>query len=172
MKKSKEVAFLGIVSALSVVILFLGAVFEVLDITAAVFSALMLLVAWQELRYKAALVYFSTVIIAFFFAPFSILPAVEYLIFGLYPLLKPLIEKTPKVIQYLLKGIYVVLASVGSVLCMYFFVPASIEKQYMIAVYILMFAAIIILFDLLIAKFKKYYLFKLRRILKIDRFFR
>ena len=83
MKKSKEVAFLGIVSALSVVILFLGAVFEVLDITAAVFSALMLLVAWQELRYKAALVYFSTVIIAFFFAPFSILPAVEYLIFGL-----------------------------------------------------------------------------------------
>lgn len=172
MKKSKEVAFLGIVSALSVVILFLGAVFKVLDITAAVFAALMLLVAWEELRYKAVLVYASTAIIAFFFAPFSILPAVEYLIFGLYPILKPLIEKTPKAVSYLLKGVYILIASVGSVFVMYFFVPASIEKMYMIAVYIFMFSAVIILFDLLIAKFKKYYLYKLRRILKIDRFFR
>lgn len=172
MKKSKEVAFLGIVSALSVVILFLGALVEALDITAAVFAALMLIVAWQELKYKAMLVYLSTAIIAFFFVSFSILPAVEYLIFGLYPILKPLIEKTPRIVSYLLKGIYILLASVGSVLVMYLFVPASIEKKYMVAVYILMFAAVIILFDLLIAKFKKYYVFKLRRILRIDRFFR
>lgn len=172
MKKSKEVAFLGIVSALSVVILFLGALVEALDITAAVFAALMLLVAWEELRYKAVLVYLSTAIIAFFFVSFSILPAVEYLIFGLYPILKPLIEKTPKALAYVLKGAYILLASIGSVLIMYLFVPASIEKQYMIAVYILMFAAVIILFDLLIAKFRKYYVFKLRKILKIDRFFK
>jgi hypothetical protein len=172
MKKSREVAFLGIISALSVVILFLGALIEALDITAAVFSALMLLIAWQELKYKAVLVYLSTVVISFFFVAFSILPAVEYLIFGLYPILKPLIEKTPKVLAYVLKGVYIVLASVGSVIAMYLFVPASIEKTYMIAVYILMFAAVIILFDLLIAKFKKYYVFKLRRILRIDRFFR
>lgn len=172
MKKSKEIAFLGICAALSVVILFLGAVLEVLDITAAVFAALMLFVVWQELRYKAVLVYISTAVISFFFAPFSILPAMEYLIFGLYPILKPLIEKTPKAIAYLLKGIYILTASIGSVLIMYFFVPASIEKPYMIAVYIFMFSAVIILFDLLIAKFKKYYIFKLRHILKIDRFFR
>ena len=75
-------------------------------------------------------------------------------------------------LAYVLKGIYIVLASVGSVLVMYFFVPASIEKPYMIAVYILMFAAVIILFDVLMAKFKKYYVLKLRRILRIDRFFR
>lgn len=172
MKKSREVAFLGIISALGVVILFLGAIVDVLDMTAAVFAALMLLIAWQELRYKAVLVYFVTAIISFFFVSFSILPAVEYLIFGLYPILKPLIEKTPKVLAYVLKVIYIVLASVGSVLVMYFFVPASIEKPYMIAVYILMFAAVIVLFDVLMAKFKKYYVLKLRRILRIDRFFR
>ena len=172
MKKSKEVAFLGIVSALSVVILFLGALIEALDITAAVFAALMLLIAWEELRYKAVLVYFSTAVIAFFFVSFSVLPAVEYLIFGLYPILKPLIEKAPKLLTYALKGAYIVLASVGSVLVMYLFVPASIEKPYMLAVYVFMFAAVIILFDLLIAKFKKYYCIKLRRILRIDRFFR
>lgn len=109
MKKSREVAFLGIISALSVVILFLGAILEVLDMTAAVFAALMLLIAWQELRYKAVLVYFVTAIISFFFAPFSILPAVEYLIFGLYPILKPLFEKTPKAVSYILKGVYIIL---------------------------------------------------------------
>jgi hypothetical protein len=172
MKKSREIAFLGIISALSVVFLLLGALVEVLDITSAILASLMLLIAYEELRKKAILVYLATSIISFFFVFFSPMPAIEYTIFGLYPLIKPLIDKAPKALSYLLKGVYIIFASLGSVAVMYLLVPSSAERPYMLAIYIAIFAFVIVLFDLLIVRFKKYYQFKLRGILKIDRFFK
>jgi hypothetical protein len=100
------------------------------------------------------------------------MPAIEYAIFGLYPLIKPLIDKAPKALSYLLKGVYIIFASLGSVAVMYLLVPSSAERPYMLAIYIAIFAFVIVLFDLLIVRFKKYYQFKLRGILKIDRFFK
>ena len=172
MKKSREIAFLGIISALSVVFLLLGAIVEVLDITSAILASLMLLIAYEELKGKSVLVYLATSVISFFFVFFSPMPAIEYTIFGLYPLIKPLIEKTPKVITYILKGVYIILASLGSAAVMYLLVPSLAEKLYMFAIYILVFALVIILFDLLIVRFKRYYQFKLRSTLRIDRFFK
>ena len=173
MKKSREIAFLGIISALSVVFLLLGAIVEVLDITSAILASLMLLIAYEELKGKSVLVYLATAVISFFFVFFSSpMPAIEYTIFGLYPLIKPLIEKTPKVITYILKGVYIILASLGSAAVMYLLVPSLAEKLYMFAIYILVFALVIILFDLLIVRFKRYYQFKLRSTLRIDRFFK
>ena len=172
MKKSREIAFLGIISALSVVFLLLGAIVEVLDITSAILASLMLLIAYEELKGKSVLVYLATAVISFFFVFFSPMPALEYTIFGLYPLIKPLIEKTPKVISYILKGVYIILASLGSAAVMYLLVPSLAEKLYMLAIYILVFALVIILFDLLIVRFKRYYQFKLRSTLRIDRFFK
>ena len=172
MKKSREIAFLGIISALSVVFLLLGAIVEVLDITSAILASLMLLIAYEELKGKSVLVYLATSVISFFFVFFSPMPAIEYTIFGLYPLIKPLIEKAPKVITYILKGVYIILASLGSAAVMYLLVPSLAEKLYMFAIYILVFALVIILFDLLIVRFKRYYQFKLRSTLRIDRFFK
>ncbi len=172
MKKSREIAFLGIISALSVVFLLLGAIVEVLDITSAILASLLLLIANEELKGKAIMVYFATTIISALFFMFSPLPALEYAIFALYPLIKPLFEKTPRVIAYILKGVYIIFASLGSTVLIYFLVPASVEKPYMLAVYVAMFSAVIILFDLLIVRFKRYYQFKLRSMLRIDRFFK
>ena len=172
MKKSREIAFLGIISALSVVFLLLGALVEVLDITSAILASLMLLIAHEELKGKSVLVYLATAVISFFFVFFSPMPAIEYTIFGLYPLIKPLIKKAPKVISYILKGVYIIFASLGSVVVMYFLVPSSVERPYMLAIYIALFALVIILFDLLIVRFKRYYHFKLRSMLRIDRFFK
>ena len=71
MKKAREVAFLGIITALSVVSLFIGTIIGVLDITAAVLASLLVLVAFEELRWKSILVYFATIIISFCFAFFA-----------------------------------------------------------------------------------------------------
>lgn len=173
MKKSREIAFLGIICAISAVFLLLGAAFEVLDITSAILASLMLLIAHEELKGKAVLVYLVTAVISglYVFA-FSPLPAVEYAIFGLYPLIKPLIDKTPKVLGYILKGVYILASSLTSVVAIYLIVPSSVEKPYMFAIYAIVFAAVIILFDLLIVRFKRYYYFKLRGMLRIDRFFK
>ncbi len=172
MKKSREVAFLGIISALSVVFLLFGSIIGVLDITMAIAASLLLFIANEELGKKSLMVYFATVIISLFFVTFgSVLPSIEYAIFAIYPLLKPLFEKTPKSVSLLLKSAYAVLASCGSVLVMYFFLP-PLENKYMFLVYLALFILVIILYDVLLLRFKRYYQFKLRHQLKIDKFFK
>ena len=172
MKKSREIAFLGIISALSVVFLLFGSIIGVLDITMAVVASLLLFIANEEIGKKSLMVYFATVIISLFLVTFgSVLPTVEYAIFAIYPILKPLIEKAPRAVSYLLKATYAVLASCGTVLVMYFFLP-PLENKYMFLVYLAMFILVIVLFDLMLFRFKRYYHFKLRYQLKIDKFFK
>ena len=62
MKKARVVAFCGIISALSVVFLLLGSLpfLQVMDITMAVIASFLLLVTFEEMRYKALYVYFVT----------------------------------------------------------------------------------------------------------------
>ena len=65
MKKAREVAFLGIVTALSVVFLFIGSLpfLDVLDMTMAIVASLLLLMANEELKLKSLMVYFATSIL-------------------------------------------------------------------------------------------------------------
>ena len=172
MKKSREIAFLGIISALSVVFLLFGSIVGALDITMAIAASLLLFIANEELGKKSLMVYFATVIISLFVASFgNLLPSIEYAIFAIYPLLKPQIEKTPRPISYLLKSAYAVIGSCGSVLLMYFFLPA-LEGEKMLLLDLALFILVIVLFDLLLLRFKRYYQFKLRYQLKIDKFFK
>lgn len=172
MKKTREVAFLGMICALSVVFLMLGSIIEVFDITSAIIASLLLFIANEELKAKSLMVYFATVIISVLFVSFgSLLPAIEYAVFALYPIIKPLIEKAPKVISYLLKSVYTVVASCGTVLLMYFFIT-PLTEPYFFLVYLALFIVIIVLFDMTLLRFKRYYQFKLRHMLKIDRFFK
>lgn len=172
MKKTKEIAFLGIICALSVVFLMLGSIIEVFDITSAIIASLLLFIANEELKSKSLMVYFATVIISVLFVSFgSLLPAIEYAVFALYPIIKPLIEKTPKVVSYLLKSAYTIIASCGTVLLMYFFIT-PLTEPYFFLIYLVMFMVIIVLFDMTLLRFKRYYQFKLRHMLKIDKFFK
>ena len=172
MKKAREIAFLGMICALSAVFLMLGSLFEVFDITSAVIASLLLFIANEELKAKSLMVYFATIIISVLYVSFgSVLPAVEYAVFALYPIIKPLIEKTPKVVSYLLKSAYTVLASCSTVLFMYFFLT-PLEEPYMFLIYLAVFMVIIVLFDMTLLRFKRYYQFKLRHMLRIDKFFK
>ena len=172
MKKAREIAFLGIICALSVVFLMFGSILEVLDITTAIIASLLLFIANEELKAKSLMVYFATVVISMLFMYFgSLLPAIEYAIFAIYPFLKPYIEKTPKVVSYLLKSVYIVLASCGTVLLMSLFVMPLAQPQTLF-IYLFMFILVIVLFDIMLWRFKKYYQFKLRHTLRIDKFFK
>ena len=50
MKKSKEIAFLGLVSALSSVCLLLGTIVSVLDMSSAILASLLLVITFEELQ--------------------------------------------------------------------------------------------------------------------------
>ena len=116
MKKSKEIAFLGLVSALSSVCLLLGTIVSVLDMSSAILASLLLVITFEELRWKSVLVYFATLVSSlsytFFAAP---LASVEYLIFALFPLLMPLFNKMPTVLGYIVKALYALIASAAAV---------------------------------------------------------
>ena len=89
MKKTKRVAECGMLAALSIIVLLLGAVFEPLDLTTAFlagFSVLAIRLRWG--RASGLLLYFSTATLAFLLLH-NKLPAVLYMFYGgLYPLVK------------------------------------------------------------------------------------
>ncbi len=173
MKKAREVAFLGIVTALSVVFLFIGSLpfLDVLDMTMAIVASLLLFIANEELKLKSIMVYFATSILIMVVMPLS-LAGIEYIALALYPVLKPVFEKAPVVLAYILKAIYVLLSGTGIALIMYFLVDGLAAQPLMIALYVLLLILVLVLYDVLLKKFKLYYRYKLRHMLKLDKFFK
>ena len=103
-KKSKEVALAGMLSALAVVILFLGSMIELLDLSAAALAALVVMVAVIELgNGKAVAVYLVTSLLSVLLFPKT--ASVVFAAFvGYYPVLKVYLDKIRwKAAQYAVK---------------------------------------------------------------------
>lgn len=92
--RTKKLAFSAIVTALSVVFLYVGALFDVLDLSAAAFASLCVLWVTVEFGTRWALaVYAATALLALLLLPTK-LPAVLYVgLFGYYPPLKAFYEQ-------------------------------------------------------------------------------
>ena len=171
MRKTKNLTFCSIMVALSVVLLFLCSFIEALDLTAVLISSVCVVVVDEELRLKRAVaVYLATGLLAFLILP-SKLIAIEYFIFALYPVLKRQINKTGRVVSIILKGIYIVTATVGDLTIIKFFFPAEMESQLLYILSAVVSVVWIILYDLFYSRLARLYHFKLRQQLRIDKFF-
>ncbi|MBQ7906409.1 MAG: hypothetical protein IJ309_00385 [Clostridia bacterium] len=185
MKKARVVAFSGIISALSVVILLLGTLIQVMDITLAVVASFLLLVTFEEMRYKALYVYGVTLTLGFLVCFSYPLVVIEYAIFGLFPIIRSLTDKLGVVLGNIIKIGYALITSLGTVLLMKFALPGMAEQiadqtgrlteaQMEIIFYAVYFVAnmlIFLLFDIALKKFSLLYRNKLRHQLRIDKFF-
>ena len=102
---TKKLAVCAMLSALGVVMLSLGAVIEVIDISMAVIASLLCIIAVVEYGGSAPwLVYGVTSILSLILMPQT--PALFYaLFFGFYPILKEKFEKRPRLISWVLKEI-------------------------------------------------------------------
>ena len=156
-------------SALSVVILLMGGFTRVLDLTAVIFCIIINYVVFSELKLTVLFVYGATSILAFLLLPDKSV-AVEYVIFAIYPLLKPLIEKTGKAPALIIKLILMSASSVALTLLLRFVFLLgdiiTIEIIFAVALTVCYFIV-----DVLLTRFDLYYRYKLRAQLKIDRFF-
>ena len=171
MKKTKNLTFCSLMVALSVVLLFLCSFIEALDLTAVLLSSVCVFITDEELRLKRSLaVYLATGILAFLMLP-SKLIAIEYFIFALYPVLKRQINKTGRAVSIILKGIYIVGATVGDLAIIKFFFPAEIEGQLLYILSAVVSVIWIILYDIFYTRLSRLYHFKLRQQLRIDKFF-
>lgn len=168
MKKTKYITFGAMMAALSVVILLLGAILEILDLTAVILSSIFLMIAREEMGYKSFGVYLATVVIALII-PLTFVTAIEYAIIAIYPIVKPFIDGRGTLLKWLLKIGYIVLGSFGIFLVSRLLLAdAPLYMDILLGVVCLLVFA---LYDVLLYRFSMYYGFKLRNRLKIDRFF-
>lgn len=169
MKKTKYLTFSALMSALGAVALLLGGITRVLDLTAVVIGAMIIYVVYAELKYSAIVVYFVTAILAFIM-PIEKTVAVEYLIFAIYPVIKPLFEKTGKVISVILKLVFMTASSVSLVL-IFRFVFLMVDMWYFDLAFGVGLVLVYFIFDIALKRFDLYYRYKLRHQLRIDKFF-
>lgn len=170
--KTKHLTFCAIMTALGVAILFLLSIADVLSLTAILLASVCLFITAEELgTFKALMVYIATGVLAVLLLG-GRLTAIEYLLFGFYPVLKRLIEKTPKAVSLMLKGLYIVAATVADMLIIKFFFPQGDEKLYIQIIAVVASFLWLVLYDVCYTRLARYYHFKLRAQLRIDRFFR
>ncbi|MBQ7761021.1 MAG: hypothetical protein IJ400_03090 [Clostridia bacterium] len=169
MKKAKIVSFCGIISALSVVFLMLGSLINVMDMTMAVVASILLLVVFEEIRYKCFFVYFVTAVVGAIICPDKLV-VVEYVIFALYPIVKLSLEKTSRAVSLLVRIAYSLLAG-GGVVLLSSFVFLNDTNPTFDAIFLAGLLLIFILLDVAVKRFIVFYRKRLRHRLRIDKFF-
>lgn len=97
MKKVKKIALAGILTALSVVILFLGSVIETLDMSVAAIASFVTMLAVIELgAYFPFLIYAAVCVLAFLLLPNKYGVLIYCLFYGFYPMVKQKLEASIK----------------------------------------------------------------------------
>lgn len=102
MKKSRNLALAGIFTALCFVFLFIGSVFQTLDLSAAAMGSVIILIAFIEIGKKWAFgVYIASSLLSLLLLPYKMPAAVFALFAGFYPIVKePLNRIKPKWLSY------------------------------------------------------------------------
>ena len=106
------------------VILWLGSLLDIFDITAVIVTSFFVLIAREEMGYKSIAIYVVTALIALFIIP-NKLVAIEYAIISIYPVFKPLIDKQQVIVKWLIRLVYDLAAALTIVLVMKIFTPDS-----------------------------------------------
>lgn len=108
MKDTKKITLSAMLTALGVVIMLLGAVIEMLDLTVGAIASLIVVFVLVEIgKPYHWLVWLCTSLITALIYPGSALWIEYFLIFGIYPILKAYIERLPKWSWWPVKLVYI-----------------------------------------------------------------
>lgn len=171
MKKTKQLTFCALMSAMGVVILLIGSLLEVFDLCAVLISATLIFVVCEELGgVKAFATYVACATLSALILP-SKLIAVEYAIFAIYPVLRAIFEKRSRAVCISLKVLYMVAsATLALVLVRKLFTTGDTNADWLeIATWLLGILCLIIA-DVFFKRFSRYYHARLRKMFRIDRF--
>lgn len=129
-KRTKYLTVSAMLSALSVVILMLGSLIDVLDVTTSVLASFLCIYAVIELGgFYPWMIWLTTSILGFLLLPLKT-PAIFYaLFFGFYPILKALFERLRLPISWLFKLLSFHLSLVGIVLLLRLFLPGMLDVE-------------------------------------------
>lgn len=173
MKNSKVIAYSGVATALSVVMLFLGSIFWVLGYTMPLVASLVMIILLDSISQKSALLTFvSTSIISFILLNDKECVLLYVLFFGYYPLIRDkLNDIKPKFLSYLLKFVSFNAAMVlTQILCIYVFgIPFDdMLGKWGIVVFVLCLNLVFAVFDKLYTLLLRLYRIKLKK--KVEKY--
>lgn len=173
MKNSKVIAYSGVATALSVVMLFLGSIFWVLGYTMPLVASLVMIILLDSISQKSALLTFvSTSVISFILLNDKECVLLYVLFFGYYPLIRDKINDIkPKFLSYLLKFVTFNAAMVlAQILCVYVFgIPFDdMLGKWGIVVFVLCLNLVFVVFDKLYTLLLRLYRIKLKK--KVEKY--
>lgn len=170
MKKTKKLALSGILTALSVVLLFMGSFFSTIDLSMSALAGMVIVVAVIEMGDKWAwCIFASCSVLSIIMVPSKLIVSFFVCFLGWYPIAKRSFEKCHPVISWCVKistlnvFLTVALWTVNSLLKL----PQS-DFSFTPALYILVNITFII-YDIALSKLILLYIVKLRKILKLDK---
>ena len=162
-EKTKHLTLTAMLTALSVVILYLGTLLDVMIISAAGIASLFVWLAKRELpRAYAVSLYLATSFLSLFLLP-NPEAGVTYLFFGgLYPLLKQTFERRARPLPLLLKLLYVNAAVLAVEAIGFFLLSIPFEGLWLLLALLVLANPTFLLYDLLLDRLLIWYEVRLR----------
>ena len=108
MRQTKRVTLSSMLVALTVVMMVIGAVLDVLDLSACALASLVMVFAYIEIGAPYTyLIWICATVISGIIFPGSLVWIEYLLVFGIYPILKAYIEKLPRLFWWPAKLVYI-----------------------------------------------------------------
>jgi len=170
---TKKLTICAMLAALGVVLLYLGSLIEILDISIAVIASLLCIIAVIEYGGSAPwMIYAITAILSLLLLP-NKTPAYFYTVFfGFYPILKEKLEKTKKVVSWILKEvIFNICLTLMIIAVLFFFLSEDnmLRNPLYIAIVVILAEGVFILYDIALTRLISFYIFNLRKKLKFKK---
>ena len=154
-------------AALSFVILYIGTLTGLLDMSGSILCGLITLIILRECSLKYAVcAAFVTFVLAFILISDKTVAVLYFTAGGTYPIIKPYLDKIrSKVLSWILKVICAVVIVSAYIAAVFLFVPAE-ASSLLIPAGLTLGIACIILYDVLLTRFEIIYNYRLRHLLR------
>ncbi|MBE6643223.1 MAG: hypothetical protein E7615_06180 [Ruminococcaceae bacterium] len=168
---AKKLSFSAISCALGVILLFLGAVIETVDISMAALASFLIVVCMIEMGgYFPFLVYLATATLSFLMLPNKTVVLIYGMFFGFYPILKKYLERLPFVMGWVAK-----IAVFNVVIALYYVFLREVLFPDIDGIKIYLFLLLNVIFitlDITQTLFVTAYVRRFRKMLGLHRFFK
>lgn len=167
---TKRLTMCAMLAALGVVMLYLGSLVEILDISMAVIASLLCIIAVIEYGGGAPwMIYGVTAILSLILLPNKTPAALYALFFGFYPILKEKFEKKPRAVSWVLKeitfNISLILMGAASIWLM-LGENNTLINPLTVSIAVVLAEAVFVLYDIALTRLISFYLITLRKRLK------
>lgn len=173
MKNVKKLAVASVLSALAAVLLIVGSVFDIIDLTICAFASFTVIIAVIELNVKYAFaVYGVASLLSIIFIPMRTAPIYFAFFLGYYPILKYALAKTNRAISWLVK----LSAFNTSIILMFTFFKSlfglnDVKQTYIILLFVCA-NIFFVVYDYALSGIITLYIVKFRKLLKLKDMFK